>query len=102
MRVISSNEGMKIVVNALFESIPVLFNVLLIVILFVFIFGILGVQMLVGQLGSCNNPDPSITNKTLCKGNYSVDIFDNFGNVVGEQSTKMEWSAPINSYDNIF
>ena len=48
LRVISSNEGMKIVVNALFESIPVLFNVLLIVILFVFIFGILGLQLLVG------------------------------------------------------
>lgn len=48
LRVISSNEGMKIVVNALFESIPVLLNVLLIVILFVFVFAILGVQLLVG------------------------------------------------------
>jgi len=30
-------------------------------------------------MGSCNNTDPAIFNKTLCDGNYSVDNFDNFG-----------------------
>ena len=43
LRVVSRNEGMKTVIMALFESIPALFNVLLIVLLFILVFGILGV-----------------------------------------------------------
>jgi hypothetical protein len=43
LRVVSRNEGMKTVVDALLESIPALFNVLLIVLLFLLVFGILGV-----------------------------------------------------------
>jgi len=43
LRVVSRNEGMKTVVDALLESVPALFNVLLIVLLFLLVFGILGV-----------------------------------------------------------
>lgn len=43
LRVVSKNEGIKTVVNALLESIPALINVLLIVILFLLVFGILGI-----------------------------------------------------------
>lgn len=46
IRVASRNEGMKVVVNALIQSIPPICNVLLVCLLFFLIFGILGVNLL--------------------------------------------------------
>jgi hypothetical protein len=66
LRVVSKNEGIKTVVNALLESIPALINVLLIVMLFLLVFGILGIQLFKGQLGVCNDGADEITNKTMC------------------------------------
>lgn len=43
LRVVSKNEGIKIVVDSLLKSIPSLVNVLFIILLFLGIFGILGV-----------------------------------------------------------
>jgi len=43
LRVVSKNEGIKTVVNSLLLSIPSLLNVLLIICLFLLVFGILGV-----------------------------------------------------------
>ena len=43
LRAVSQNEGIKTVVNALLESIPALVRVLLIVMLFLLVFGILGI-----------------------------------------------------------
>jgi len=44
LRVVSMNEGIKTIVNSLIQSIPSLLNVLLIILLFLVVFGILGVQ----------------------------------------------------------
>lgn len=63
LRVVSKNEGIKTVVNALLESIPKLIQVLMIVILFLMVFGILGIQMFKGQLGRCNDGSEEIKNK---------------------------------------
>lgn len=63
LRVVSKNEGIKTVVNALLESIPALINVLLIVMLFLLVFGILGVQLFKGMLGYCNDSSEEILNK---------------------------------------
>mgnify|MGYP000220768210 FL=1 len=60
LRVVSKNEGIKTVVNSLLKSIPALLNVLLIVLLFLMVFGILGIQLFKGSLGFCNDDDPSI------------------------------------------
>ena len=60
LRMVSKNEGIKTVVNALLHSIPSLLNVLLIIILFLLVFGILGVQLLKGTIGFCNDEDESI------------------------------------------
>jgi hypothetical protein len=43
LKLVSKNEGMKNVVNALLNAIPSLFNVFLISLLFYFVFGIIGV-----------------------------------------------------------
>lgn len=43
LRMVSKNEGMKIVVNSLLTSIPSLINVMLVSILFFLVFGILGI-----------------------------------------------------------
>jgi len=48
LRVVSTNEGMKTVVDALFHSIPALSNVILIVLLIILVFSILGIMLLVG------------------------------------------------------
>lgn len=66
LRVVSKNEGIKTVVNALLESIPALINVLLIVMLFLLVFGILGIQLFKGQLGYCNDSSEEIPDKAAC------------------------------------
>lgn len=63
LRVVSKNEGIKTVVNALLESIPALIQVLLIVMLFLLVFGILGIQLFKGQLGYCNDDSEEIKYK---------------------------------------
>ena len=80
LRVVSKNEGIKTVVNALLESIPALINVLLIVILFLLVFGILGIQLFKGMLGQCNDGSDTIMNKTMCVDKYVVPDYDRFGN----------------------
>lgn len=92
LRMISKNEGMKNVVNSLLRSIPQLFNVLLISVLFYLVFGILGVQLFRGALGSCNNPN--VTNKNQCIGTY-LDEELGF-------ETEAKWTVPYNNYDDIF
>ena len=62
--------GMKTVVNALLESIPALISVLLIVLLFLLVFGILGIQLFKGQLGVCNDEDDAIEMKADCRGEF--------------------------------
>lgn len=54
------------VVNSIFKSLPELFSVTLIVMLFILVFGILGVQLFKGELGSCSISDPSIMTKEDC------------------------------------
>jgi voltage-dependent calcium channel T type alpha-1G len=63
LRVVSKNEGIKTVVNALLESIPALLNVLLIVLLFLLVFGILGIQLFKGKMGGCSDKSEAIKNK---------------------------------------
>ena len=31
-----------------------------------------------------------------------MDVLDNFGLVTGQEEITMEWSVPVNAYDNIF
>ena len=56
LKLVSKNEGMKLVVNSILASIPNLINVFLISILFYFVFGVIGLQMLMGKVSYCG-PD---------------------------------------------
>jgi len=94
--------GMKTVVNALLESIPALISVLLIVLLFLLVFGILGIQLFKGQLGVCNDEDDAIEMKADCRGEFLVPIFDYRGVQIGTMWQQREWSVPFNNYDDIF
>jgi hypothetical protein len=71
LRMVSKNEGMRVVVNSLLTSIPNLMNVMLISLLFLLVFGILGVQLFKGSMGSCN--DMTINYKYNCIGNFTDD-----------------------------
>lgn len=53
LRIISRSAALEISVKALFHSIPGIFNVMLISLIFFFIFGILGVNQLKGTLYTC-------------------------------------------------
>mmetsp|Transcript_58370 Transcript_58370/g.186060 ORF Transcript_58370/g.186060 Transcript_58370/m.186060 type:complete len:1610 (+) Transcript_58370:485-5314(+) len=53
IRMASRNEGMKVVINALFKAIPGIGNVSLVCLLFYLIFGILGINLLKGTYYSC-------------------------------------------------
>lgn len=79
LKVVSKNEGVKTVVVSLIESIPALINVLLIVVLFLLVFGILGIQLFKGQLGYCNDGSEDVETKQQCIGEYLVPILDRFG-----------------------
>jgi len=57
LRVISRNEGLQIVVNTLFSSLPALKNVILVTSLLMLIFAIMGVNFFKGSFYSCNLSD---------------------------------------------
>jgi voltage-dependent calcium channel T type alpha-1G len=55
LRIISRNEGMRLVTNALIASLPSMTNVLLVCSLFILIFGIMGVGFFKGQFYHCED-----------------------------------------------
>ena len=55
LRMIAWNPGMRVVVNALFQSIPPLGDVLVVCLLVYFIFGVIGVELMKGRFYSCQD-----------------------------------------------
>ena len=55
IRLISRNENLKLSIQALFVSVPAILSLLVIVLLVMFIFGILGVNLLKGKSFYCDN-----------------------------------------------
>lgn len=121
LRVISRVPELKVVVNALFNSLPGLWNVLLVSLLFWIIFGILGMQLFMGSFARCSDEDveakaecvdgvvnatvdvawDSITkscnyphaeyNQTECVGSYDTSEF-----------VQRTWKSDDMNFDNIF
>lgn len=82
LKLVSKNEGMKLVVNSILASIPNLINVFLISMLFYFVFGVMGLQMLSGRVNSC-----------------STDIMLDMEPCIAIGG---EWLLPANNYNNVF
>lgn len=100
LRMINKNEGIKTVVDSLLKSIPSLLNVLLIIGLFLAVFGILGVQLFKGSVSVCSDPSDVIKVKSECIGYYlrPKSIGEE---VVGHELVRRQWVTPQNHYDNI-
>ena len=73
LRLISRNEGLKLAINSLFLSIPNIVNLMIICLVFVFLFGIIGVNMFKGKNYLCS-PDEDLSNYSIIKKNDCYDF----------------------------
>ncbi|XP_037914865.1 sodium channel protein para isoform X11 [Hermetia illucens] len=91
LRAMSRMQGMRVVVNALVQAIPSIFNVLLVCLIFWLIFAIMGVQLFAGKYFKCVDLNKTtlsheiIPNKNACMNeNYTWENspmnFDHVGN----------------------
>ncbi|XP_033607451.1 sodium channel protein para isoform X12 [Cryptotermes secundus] len=60
LRAMSRMQGMRVVVNALVQAIPSIFNVLLVCLIFWLIFAIMGVQLFAGKYHKCVDANSSV------------------------------------------
>ena len=67
LRVISRNQGLKLVVNALFSSIPAMFNVILVCAVFLVIFAVIGINFFKGKFYFCKGLEDSVLNQINTK-----------------------------------
>lgn len=96
LRVIAYNPGMKLVVNSLLRALPGVIHVLLVQLLFLLIFGILGVQLFMGRFAECT--DPSVLTRVNCSGRYT-HLLPN--GTLG--SAVRRWSNPdFGHFDDVF
>lgn len=79
LRLANRNEGLRTVFSALMKSVPSLLNVMLIILLFLLVFGILGVQLFKGMFGICNDTSPLILTKSDCVGSFNITNYNEFG-----------------------
>ena len=86
---VSWNEGLKLVVNALLSAIPAMFNVILVCGLFVLIFAILGVGFFKGTFFQCD----------LTSINFSVPPINDYHDCLNYGGW---WVNTPTNFDNIF
>nr|XP_042895936.1 sodium channel protein para [Parasteatoda tepidariorum] len=89
LRAMSRLEGMRVVVNALVQAIPAIFNVLLVCLIFWLIFAIMGVQLLSGKFFSCKDEEGTVVNITIA------------ANKTECQAQNMSWTNPKINFDNV-
>ena len=86
---------MRVVINALFKTIPAMGNVLLIMAMVWLIFGILSVQLYAGRFYSCSKASPTIIDRTSClaEGGEWTNARSNFDNIFNAVLTLFEVST---------
>ncbi|CAG0897066.1 unnamed protein product [Darwinula stevensoni] len=77
LRAMSRMQGMRVVVNALVQAIPSIFNVLLVCLIFWLIFAIMGVQMFAGKFYKCVDKEGAVVSVELVN-NRSECGFKNY------------------------
>jgi voltage-dependent calcium channel L type alpha-1F len=75
---------------------------MLIILLFLLVFGILGVQIFKGSIATCNDDHPSIKTKSDCVGYFWRDLYDVHGEKIGMELIEREWILPFNNYNHVF
>lgn len=90
LKLVSKNEGMKLVVNSILASIPNLINVFLISILFYFVFGVMGLQMLMGRVSYCLDE----SGLEAAESAYKLDKDECL-------AAGHSWILPKNNYNNV-
>ena len=84
---------MQVVVNALIQAIPAIFNVLLVCLVFWLIFSIIGVNLFGGRFRSCVDEDGNAINSSVIAGEADCR----------NKSTEMNvtWKNPLINFDNV-
>lgn len=96
LRVVSWNEGLKLVVNSLFSALPAMLNVMLVCLLFVLIFAILGMNFFKGEFYHCELDDWKLLEKIetnidcLNYGGKWENADSNFDNLISSSLTLFE------------
>jgi hypothetical protein len=81
LKLIKHNYSLQVVVEAVFESIKALSNLILIILIFFLIFAILAVSILGGKLYYCTNSNISDQTTCLAEGYTWLNTNDNYDNV---------------------
>jgi hypothetical protein len=61
LRLIARNEGLKVAINSLIFSVPLMLNLLLVCFIFFVMFGVFGVNFFKGGFYSCDDVDNEVT-----------------------------------------
>jgi hypothetical protein len=72
LRVIAKFPGLKLVVNSLILALPRVVEVSLVLLLFMFLMAVIGVQNFRGGFSSCNDPDPTVQTQATCVGIMTI------------------------------
>jgi len=90
LRALQRFQGMRVVVNALIQAIPSIFNVLLVCLIFWLIFSIMGVQMFGGKFWRCLSP---ATGKIVS--------YEEAANKIECIERNLTWANPQINFDNV-
>jgi Ion transport protein len=92
MRLISSLKGMRVTITSLFRALPGILNVVLMLGLFLLLFGLFGVQLFKGLLYRCS--DGSDADISTCVGTFT-DPYESW------RTLPREWTNPAQHFDHI-
>eukprot|EP00760_Papus_ankaliazontas_P038473 PhM_4_TR9136/c0_g1_i2/m.34611 len=102
LRVAVRSARVRVVLSALFGSIPAMLNVILLLLFLVLLFAVLGTQLMMGMMHACTDPD--IDSRELCVGNYTAVVgTDIFGDPMYQADVPREWVQQSQfHYDDTF
>jgi len=108
LRVISRNQGMRVVVTALLRSVTDIGNVMVVLLLVWLMFAILGVQLFAGKLHTCSDPAfPPATSRFGVRnstGGWAVEPCSPEFSFVSDdgESAPREWKPMQPNFDSVF
>jgi len=91
---------MQVVVNALIQAIPAIFNVLLVCLVFWLIFSIMGVNLFGGRFSSCVDEYMETVNFSIVSSKNDCDILGPVYNYTWSSHYNYTWFTPKVNFDN--